>query len=152
MLPHFTKTKAVAAMTITALVLATAAPANAWGRREKDTLTGVLGAILVGTIINQATHQPRVQPQPQPTPVYVPPAPVSVYHTPAAAAFNVYSDNAQRRIQSTLSAYGYYHGSIDGSFGQGTYAATLAYAKATGNASLMNTVAGASSIYDDLLF
>ena len=79
-------------------------------------------------------------------------APTSIYNTPAAQRFDDYSDNSQRRIQSTLSAYGYYHGSIDGSFGPSTYNATVAYANATGKSALLGSVAGVASIYDSLLF
>lgn len=151
MLPML-KTKAITAATIFALVAGAAAPSHAWGRREKDALTGALGALVVGGLIYSATRQPRGKPQPQPVPVYVPPAPVSIYSTPAAYSFNAYSDSEQRRIQSTLSAYGYYHSSIDGSFGPGTYNATVAYANATGRSNLLGTMAGTTSIYDGLLF
>ncbi len=150
MLPMF-KTKAVAAVTAVALLLTSAAPSFAWGQREQDVLTGVLGTILIGTLINQATKHPNVQQQPQPQPVYVP-ATTSIYSTPVAARFNAYSNNNQRRIQSTLSAYGYYNGPIDGVFGSGTYNATVAYAKATGKSNLLTSQAGVASLYEALLF
>lgn len=149
MLPMF-KTKAIAALTVFSLVIGTAAPSYAWGRREKDTLTGVLGTLLIGGLVYSASRHPQVSPRPQP--IYVPPAPVSIYSTPAAASFNAYSDSQQRRIQSTLSAYGYYHSSIDGSFGPATYNATVAYANATGRSNLLGSMAGTTSIYDGLLF
>jgi peptidoglycan hydrolase-like protein with peptidoglycan-binding domain len=69
-----------------------------------------------------------------------------------AAQFNSYTNHRQRRIQSTLSAYGYYRGAIDGSFGPGTYNATVAYANATGRSNLLGTMVGARSIYKALLF
>ncbi len=150
MLPMF-KSHAIAAATAFALVASSAAPSYAWGRREQDVLTGVLGAILIGTLINQANKTPAVQPAPQPQPVYVP-APTSIYSTPVAARFNAYSNNNQRRIQSTLSAYGYYQGAIDGDFGPGTYNATVAYARATGKSNLLTTQAGVTSLYEGLLF
>ena len=146
MLPMF-KSKTVAAVTVLALSLSAVAPAHAWGQREQDVLKGVIGAVLIGALINQANQPPKTQP----LPVYAP-APTSIYNTPAAQRFDDYSDNSQRRIQSTLSAYGYYHGSIDGSFGPSTYNATVAYANATGKTALLGSVAGVASIYDGLLF
>lgn len=146
MLPML-KTKAIAAVTAIALVASSAAPSYAWGQREQDVLKGVLGTILIGTIIHSANKPP----QPQPLPVYAP-VPVNIYNTAVAAQFNAYSDSSQRRIQSTLSAYGYYKGSIDGSFGPGTYNATVAYANATGKSDLLNSMAGVSSLYSALLF
>jgi hypothetical protein len=152
MLPMM-KTKAIAALTATALVISTAAPSYAWGQREQDVLKGVLATILIGTLITQANKKPKAQPVPQqqPQPIYVP-APISIYQTPVAARFNAYNDSRQRRIQSTLSAYGYYRGAIDGSFGPGTYNATVAYANATGKSGLLGTQAGANSIFTSLLF
>lgn len=150
MLPML-KTKVIATLTAASLVAASAAPSYAWGQREQDVLKGVIGTILIGTLINQANKPPKAQPAPQPQPVYVP-APTSIYSTPVAARFNAYSDTYQRRIQSTLSAYGYYHGSVDGAFGPGTYNATVAYANATGKSSLLSSQAGVSAIYDSLLF
>ncbi len=150
MLPSF-KTKAITAVTALSLIMATAVPSYAWGRREKDTLTGALGALLIGGLVLSASKPPKASP-PKVQPVYVPIATVSVYSTPAAATFNALGEAEQRRIQSTLSAYGYYTGSIDGVFGPGTYNATVAYANATGKSSLLGSMAGTASIYDSLLF
>jgi hypothetical protein len=152
MLPMF-KTKAVAALTALAIVVTSASPSHAWGQRERDVLKGVIGTIIIGALINEA-KKPQVQyqqPAPLPQPVYQP-APVSIYRTPVAAQFNSYTNHRQRRIQSTLSAYGYYRGAIDGSFGPGTYNATVAYANATGRSNLLGTMVGARSIYKALLF
>ncbi len=150
MLPMF-KTKAIAALTAGALIVSSAAPSYAWGQREQDVLKGIIGTIVIGALIKEAT-KPQVQPRPvQPQPVYMP-APTSIYNTAVAARFNAYSDNNQRRIQSTLSAYGYYHGAIDGVFGSGTYNATVSYANAKGKSNLLSTQAGVTALYDSLLF
>ena len=151
MLPMF-KAKAIAALTAGALIVSSAAPSYAWGQREQDVLKGIIGTIVIGALIKEAT-KPQVQPLPshQPQPVYMP-APTSIYNTAVAARFNGYSNNNQRRIQSTLSAYGYYKGSIDGIFGPGTYSATVSYANATGKSNLLSTQAGVTAIYDALLF
>ncbi|MGV8985606.1 MAG: peptidoglycan-binding domain-containing protein [Cypionkella sp.] len=82
--------------------------------------------------------------------VYVAPQ-SSVYSTPAAYAFSGYSSNERRRIQATLTNYGYYNGALDGSFGPGTYAAISNYARNTGRTQFLGTQAGASEIFDALL-
>ena len=89
-------------------------------------------------------------------PVYAPvpyqPSYTSIYSTPSALAFNSYSINERKRIQSTLTSYGYYHSSIDGQFGPNTYAAVNSYAAATGKSSLLGSSSGAYAVYDGLLF
>ncbi|MEI6098406.1 MAG: peptidoglycan-binding protein [Alphaproteobacteria bacterium] len=85
-------------------------------------------------------------------PVYYQPAPVSIYGTPAGRAFNTYTSNERRRIQSTLTAYGYYQGGIDGAFGPRTYDAIDAYARNTGKTASLATRAGAYGLLDGLLF
>lgn len=149
MLPKF-KTHAIAAVTALSLVTATALPSHAWGKREQGILTGVLGTLLVGALIIDAS-KPQAPKAPAPQPVYAP-VPTSIYSTPVAAEFNAYSDSAQRRIQSTLSAYGYYGAAIDGAFGPSTYNATVAYAKATGKSNLLSTQAGVRTLYEQLLY
>ena len=57
-----------------------------------------------------------------------------------------------RAIQRNLRAWGYYHGSIDGSFGPGTYRAVQAFARDEGALASLNTTAGAYSLYDGLIF
>lgn len=148
MLPNF-KTKTIAAATAFAIAASAAAPAQAWGQRERDVLTGVLGTLLVTAIIKDGGLTKRRAPAPQP--VYAP-APVSIHDTAMANQFNAYTDRTQRRIQSTLSAYGYYDGAIDGSFGRGTYEATLAYARAKGKTGLLSTQAGVATLYESLLY
>ena len=162
MLPvMFTNTKRniIAGITAVAVLAAGTAPALAWGQREQDFSKGVLATLLIGTLINQSHHQkvyaPRqpvyYQPQPRP-PVYHPPVQPSVYNTPTAQAFASYTLNERRRIQSTLSAYGYYRGSIDGSFGPSTYNAVQAYAGQTNRLAMLDTRSGAYGFLDGLLF
>lgn len=149
MLPMF-KTKAIAAVTAFSLVTSAALPSHAWGAREQGVLTGVLGTLLVGALIIEA-NKPQTYKAPKAQPVYAP-VPTSIYSTPVAAQFNAYSDSSQRRIQSTLSAYGYYSAAIDGAFGPSTYNATVAYAKATGKSTLLTTQAGVKTLYEQLLY
>ncbi|MEO6300620.1 MAG: peptidoglycan-binding domain-containing protein [Paracoccaceae bacterium] len=98
-------------------------------------------------------QQPPVYyPQRPRPPVYYPPVQQSVYNTPTAQAFNSYTRDERRRIQSSLMAYGYYRGSVDGSFGPGTYNAVVAYAQNTHQLAMLNTRGGAYGFLDGLLF
>lgn len=157
MLPNMfinAKRNIIAGTVAAAIAITPAAPAMAWGKNEQNFLKGVAAALLVGALINEANknkRQPVYQPQPQ-RPVYYNPQPVSIYQTPTAQAFNTYTLNERRRIQSTLSAYGYYRGSIDGSFGPNTYGAIQAYASRTNRVASLNTRAGAYGLLDGLLF
>ena len=154
-----TKRNLIAGVTAFAVLAAGVNPALAWGKPEQQFLAGVATTLLIGQLIK---NSPRFgQPQAAPQPPYVPrqhrpvrynPQPVSIYGTPTGMAFNSYSDNEQRRIQSTLTAYGYYHGNIDGSFGPGTYNAVAAYARRTGKVAMLNSRAGAYGLLDGLLF
>lgn len=148
-MPSLRRTRTIAAVTAFSLAAGAALPSHAWGAREQGVLAGVLGTLLVGAIIidNSKPAPPRAQP----LPVYAP-AGGSIYATPAAAEFGAYSDSTQRRIQSTLSAFGYYHGPIDGAFGPQTYKAVLAYARARGNTNMLATRAGARTLYEQLLY
>ena len=146
------KRNLIAGVTATSLVTAGATPALAWGKNEQQFLTGVLSVLAVQALLREAnkrkvTRQPVYQ-----APVRYEPAPVSIYSSTTAQAFNSYTDNEQRRIQSTLSAYGYYKGSIDGSFGPGTYNAVTLYANRTGKTAMLDTRAGAYGLLDGLLF
>ncbi len=158
MLPNmFTNAKRnIIAGTVALAVAATsAAPALAWGKNEQQFLKGVAATLLIQSIIRSnerpGYRPPVYQPAPQ-QPVYYNPAPVSIYQTPVAQAFNSYTLTERRRIQSTLSAYGYYRSSIDGSFGPNTYAAINAYAASTNRTAALGTRAGAYGFLDGLLF
>lgn len=154
MLPLMSNAKRnlIAGVTAFAVLAAGTTPALAWGKNEQQFLAGVAATILFQEILRDAKrHQRPVYQQP----VYQDPVryqPTSVYSTPVGQAFNAYSDNEQRRIQSTLSAYGYYHGAIDGSFGPSTYNALAMYASRTNRTALMDTRSGAFSLLDGLLF
>jgi Putative peptidoglycan binding domain len=159
MLPLMSTTKRnlIAGVTAVAVLAAGTSPALAWGKPEQQFLAGVVSTLVVGAIINDIKQQHAVpQPQYQPPryrhPVRYQPQPVSIYGTPTGLAFNSYTDNERRRIQSTLTAYGYYHGGIDGSFGPGTYTAISAYARRTGKAAMLGSRAGAYGVLDGLLF
>ena len=148
------KRNTIAAITAFAIALP-AAQALAWGQREQDVLKGVIGTLAVQALIREAKRPQRNRPvvvQPQPQPVYVEPAPqyTSIYRTAAARAFNSYSSSERRLIQRRLSAYGYYRGGIDGSFGPGTYTAITAYARDEGQS--LKSVSSAYGVYDGLIY
>lgn len=181
MLPTVKKT-AITAVTALSLALGAALPAQAWGQREQDVLKGVVGTIVVQSVLTQSgILQPR-QPRPvyrQPAPVYQQPRVIyrdpppvvyqqpryvepayaprpayatSVYRTAAAQAFNSYSLTERRAIQRRLAAQGYYYGGIDGSFGPGTYNAVASYAADMGVSQRLGSREGAFGIYDGLIF
>lgn len=169
MLPMFSaQTRAAAVATVTALSLVLpAAPALAWGQRERDTLKGAVGALVLKAIIDDARRDraPIYRPVPAPYPQYYAPAPVysapytppratvqSIYSTPIAHAFRSYSDAERRLIQRRLAYWGYYRGGVDGTFGPGTYSAVLAYARDNGQSSSLGSTAGAFGIYDGLIY
>lgn len=157
------KTYLTAGLTASMLMLASASPALAWGKSQQNFLAGVATTLAVEYLLRPQMFQPNRQPattqytpaQPQ-TPVTYSPAPsssgTSLYQSPAARAFNAYSSNERRRIQSALAAYGYYRGSIDGAFGPGTYGAVQSYAANAGKAGMLSSQAGAFTLYDGLLF
>jgi hypothetical protein len=158
------KTKTIAALTALAIALP-AAPALAWGQRERDVLTGVVGALVIESLIRNGRQHPQVvvpqQPVPQ-QPVYVKPhhdyhkpkpqhdRVISLYETAAARAFNSYSGAERRLIQRRLARAGYYYGGIDGSFGRGTYNAVANYAADRGHS--IGSQAGAYGVYDGLIY
>lgn len=154
------KRNLIAGVTAFAVLASGSTPALAWGKGEQQFLAGVATTILLGQLIKNAPRyrQQPVAPQPQyytprpQQPVYYEPQQTSIYATPIGLAFNSYSDNEQRRIQSTLTAYGYYHSNIDGSFGPSTYNALDAYARRTGKTAQLNSRAGAYGVLDGLLF
>jgi murein DD-endopeptidase MepM/ murein hydrolase activator NlpD len=172
MLPVMSNAKRnlIAGVTAIAVLVAGTSPALAWGKKEQQFLAGVVTTIIAGQVIRDAREHGAFQPRQQPVyqqpvyqqpvytpppprqPVYYQPAPVSIYHTPAAYAFNSYTSNERRRIQSTLTGYGYYHGGIDGSFGPGTYGAIEAYAARTGRGAMLDTQGGTYGLLDSLLF
>jgi hypothetical protein len=137
-----------------------ASPALAWGDREQGFVAGVATALIVDQVLRQSRKARETFPAPgfsfvEPRPTYIAPRPVatsSVYTTTAARAFNSYSVAERRNIQRTLRAWGYYRGSIDGTFGPATYAAVTDYARDEGLVSDLATSAGAYGVYDSLLF
>ena len=155
MLPSmFTNTKRnlIAGVTAFAVLASGASPALAWGKNEQQFLTGVLATLAVQALIREANHRAKVTRPVYQQPVRYYPQPVSIYGTPVGQAFNSYSSNERRRIQSTLTAYGYYNGGIDGIFGPGTYGAITAYASRTGKTAMLSTQSGAYGFLDSLLF
>ena len=147
------KRNLIAGVTALAVLASGTTPALAWGKNEQQFLTGVLSVLAVQALIREANHRAKVTRQPvYQAPVRYEPPPVSIYSSTTAQAFNSYTDNEQRRIQSTLSAYGYYRGAIDGSFGPGTYNAVTLYANRTGKTAMLSTRAGAYGLLDGLLF
>ena len=147
------KTAAAALTALTLFAVAAPQPAAAWGQREQDALVGVIAGIALHKFVLTPNKKRPIVVVPQ-QPVYAPyqPTYINIYVTPCGLAFNSYSINERKRIQSTLTSYGYYHSSIDGAFGPGTYSAVNAYAAATGKTSLLSTSSGAYTLYDGLLF
>lgn len=101
-------------------------------------------------------QQPRYQEPAYQQPGYQQPrysAPVSssVYSTPAARAFNTYTPNQRRAIQSRLRQAGYYNGGIDGSFGPMTYRAVMAISRDSTGTDKLGTMGGAFEFYDAIL-
>lgn len=155
MLPAFKRT-AIASLTALAIAATPVTPALAWGSNEQNFVKGIAATLLVQGILREAKRDAARQPvyiDPQPQPVYVAPrAHVSLYSTAAAQAFNSYSTRERRLIQKRLSAYGYYRGGIDGSFGPGTYSAVAAYAEDQGQGRDLRSTAGAFGVYDGLIY
>ncbi len=171
------KTKAIAAFTALSLSLTATAPAYALGKNERNVLKGIAAAVIVGAIVNEAR---KSQPAPAPQPVYRKPVhkqpvyqpPQQTYHPPAktgrvigkssaygsgvnnttaAHVFNSYGPAQRVRIQRQLSRFGYYNGSIDGSFGPRTHQAVYEFARSAGKQDALNTAAGAHRVYNALL-
>jgi hypothetical protein len=151
------RTHAITALTALALALP-AAPAFALNQRERDVLKGVAGVLLFQEILrsnraNAQTPRPPVyQPPVYQPPVHHPPVQISINRTPVAYAFSSYSASERRAIQRSLARFGYYNGAVDGSFGRGTYNATLSYAQHIGAGASLSTQAGAFGVYDRLLY
>ena len=149
------KTAAAAVTALTLFAVAVPQQAAAWGQREQDALVGIIAGVALHKFVLTPNQNRRIVVVPQ-QPVYAPvpyqPTYINIYVTPCGLAFNNYSINERKRIQSTLTSYGYYHSSIDGQFGPGTYSAVNAYAAATGKSSLLSASSGAYALYDGLLF
>ena len=149
------KTAAAAMTALTLFSVAVPQQAAAWGEREQNALAGFLAGIAVQKfVLSPPRNRPIVVVPRQPVYAPVPQQPsyTSIYSTPSALAFNTYSINERKRIQSTLTSSGYSHSSIDGQFGPNTYAAVNTYAAATGKSSLLVSSSGAYAVYDGLLF
>ena len=158
------KRSVISATVALAMLGTSVAPALAWGQREQDFTKGALSVLLLGAIVNDARQhrayeqRPPVYYAPQPVyhaPVYQPPVyqPVqSYYATPAAQAFQSYTPTERRRIQAALADAGYYFGSVDGSFGPGTYRAITAYARDVGRLAMLETRGGAYGLLDGLIY
>ncbi len=164
MLPAL-KNSAIAAVTAFALAVTAAAPARAWGDNEQNFVKGVGATLLLQGLIREAKRGERnqpvyrepvyqepvyQQPQYQPPRHHQPQYQTSIYRTPAAQAFNSYSRAERRLIQKRLSAYGYYRGGFDGSFGPGTYSAVTAYADDQGQS--LRSTGSAFGVYDGLMY
>jgi Putative peptidoglycan binding domain len=155
------KRSAIAGLTALSIAAIPMSPAYAWGDNEQNFLKGVATAVIVGKIIQGSRHNNRAPepmyyqpPQPQPQyhrPRHEQPA-ASIYNTAAARAFQSYSTSERRLIQRRLSAYGYYGGGADGSFGPATYRAVVAYARDEGAVRSLESTSGAYSLYDGLIF
>jgi hypothetical protein len=155
MLPSIT-TSAIAGVTALSLAAASAAPAQALGKDERNFLKGVAATLIVGAIINDATKsRKRYTPV---TPVYQDPnyVPIpdggSIYRSSAARAFQAYTSEERRLIQRRLAAWGYYRSGIDGAYGPGTHAAVMAYARDRGETRRLGSVEGAFGLFDSMIY
>jgi hypothetical protein len=157
------KTSLIAAAAALSIATIPAAPAHAFNDKEKGFLAGVVTSVIVGEVIKRNRRVAAPVPLPAPAPVYVEPRPTytpvynspshtSIYRTPAAQAFNSYSLAERKAIQRNLRAWGYYHSSIDGSFGPGTYNAVVAYARDEGASGNLKSTSGSFAVYDGLIF
>jgi hypothetical protein len=153
---------------VTALAIALpVTPAFAFNQREQDVLKGIVGTLVIQGLIKHQSQQQvqktqkfhpvaprystRNEPYYEPRPRYHEPR-VSVYRTPAAAAFSSYSPSERRMIQRRLSRMGYYLGGVDGAFGPGTYSAISAYARDQGLTASLGNTRNAYAVYDSLIF
>ena len=168
MLPMM-KTPALSAALAMAVSLGAVAPAEAFGRNERNFLKGVAATLLLGAIVNEARARPvpAPAPAPMPAPRYEPSYQPHDTYGPnrgriigssvsagngVSQAFNAYPRGERRAIQSRLRAYGYYSGAIDGVFGPATYRAAHAYARDSVGAQALNSKAGAFGVFDSLLY
>lgn len=149
------KNTVIASVTAFALAVTAAAPANAFGRNERNFVAGAATALIINGIIrHERTHRQvapyYVEPRTvyQPRPVYQ----TNIYNTAAAMAFNSYSRAERVAIQRQLARQGYYRSSVDGSFGPGTYNAVAAYARDIGATRQLASSEGAYGIYDGLIY
>ena len=172
MLPAVTRT-VTAVVTALALAAASAVPAQALGKNERNFLKGVAAAVIVNEIVKQGRsvaaprsynpyqgydarygHDPRrdyhdrygYKREPQRhgyTQGY--------YSNAASSAFYEYSPQSRRMIQQRLAAYGYYRGAIDGVWGQGTASAMTAYARDVNASSSLGTRDGSVRLYNALI-
>ncbi|MFT4150933.1 MAG: peptidoglycan-binding domain-containing protein [Paracoccaceae bacterium] len=162
MLPNIKtlRTTAVAGIAALGIAASLAAPAQAFGDKDRAFVQGIATAVIVDKLIEQG-RTPRYRPAPQPyayaqpygyapQPVYVQPR-YSIYSTPAARAFAEYAPSTRRAIQANLADYGYYRGGIDGQWGPGTYRAVEAYARGEGRGNLLDSRDGAVRLYNGLL-
>ena len=153
---------AIAATAALSLAAASATPVHALGKNEKNFLLGAGAALLIGSIYmnnknrtqtQQAYRTPSYQaPTYQKPTYYQPTQPAPSYSSSAARAFNSYSATERRQIQSKLKAYGYYRGTVDGSFGPQTQQAVAGYAGATLGTAKLSSMNGAFEVYDSLLY
>jgi hypothetical protein len=154
------KRNLIAALTAASIIAIPAAPALAWGDKEKGFVAGVATAVIVDELLknNRKARLYDRGHRAAPAPVYVQPGPVyvqpgtSIYSTPAARAFNSYTLSERRAIQRNLGAWGYYRGGIDGVFRPGTYNAIVAYARDEGASTRLASTSGAYGVYDGLIF
>jgi hypothetical protein len=154
------KTTTIAATVALSIATLSAAPAQAWGKKEQGFVAGVATAIIIDELIDNNRHR-KAAPAPAPRYVYQEPRVVyqeprvthgSIYNTNAAQAFNSYSRQERKAIQRSLRAQGYYRGGVDGAFGPGTYNAVVTYARDAGAAGHLRSAGGAYAIYDGLIY
>lgn len=74
-----------------------------------------------------------------------------VNDTTAARVFNSYSRTERVAIQRQLARYGYYTGTLDGSFGPRTHQAVYEFARTAGNQEALASSSGAYRVYDAIL-
>lgn len=143
-----------------ALIASIAAPAWAWGQRERDVLTGMVAATVIGSMVRQNREHPVAPSRPL-APTYARAAYAPVAYAPVAhraagdiearAAFGSFSGQARFAIQNALAQRGYYGGRIDGTWGPGTWAALQGYAADRGARQALRSYDGTMAVFEDLM-
>ena len=135
---------------LTALLIGSVAlPAQAWGQRERDVLTGVVTATVIGSMVRQ-NREHRAASASRRLAQY-PVAFRASGDSEARAAFTSFTGRTRLAIQDNLARHGYYAGQIDGTWGPATWTALRAYAADRGARQALESYAGTMSVFEDLM-
>ncbi len=101
-----------------------------------------------GPVYEENTYVPVATPVYVPQPVYVPAA---TYGGTVERAFLSQDPALRQSIQADLNRDGFYHGRIDGAWGDATRSAILGYASSHQRLAMLTTVAGADHLFSQIL-